>query len=525
MHSRSRLSRSRFASSWFATLALAGMVAFPEAALHAAEVTWTGSSSNNWGIAGNYSPSGVPTASDLVVIDTTSNAVAMGPGGGGPLHIGAFWLRVGTRNQTLQPLSSGTGSPDTTLYVYGYETEVGGNMVNLLFGNTSGAALTFQDRGNPVVPLPVQLKGSGVVYADSTINLNVVVTDDGTPRSITKQGGGELVFSKNTNSFSGGLILEDGLLRSSASSVVSGGVLVSSPFGTGALTLRSGTIGTQTTMGRTYANAVVLDGGATFGMDSVGVGVITISSNAGKTTTIAKDSTINVLTRVVWNQAIDGDYSLTKTGVGALILGGNNNYSGTTYVAGGQLLVNGSLNMSSVEVQSGGRLGGTGSISQNVTVHAGGTLTAGQYETVGEGELDSRGTLTLYGNVELQEGSYLEFRLDSASSYDSICLQGDILISGAELKLVLGYVPEQGDTFVLLLNDGFSTLEGLNYNGRTLLEGDTFLVGNQMFSISYAYDGSSLAVVAIPEAGSLLFLGAGFGVLACRNRRGKGGRK
>jgi len=515
------LSRYRFAPmTSLASACVAFLLLGTAAVLNAAEKTWTGGSSNNWTATGNWLGGEVPGINDVAVLTGNPSRSLLGPGASGVLDIQAIWMRDTAVNHNVQPISSSTSSINTSLYLSGALVEINGEEVVLLIGNTSDATLTLSDRTGDNVPLPIRLKGSGVIYADSKISIaSAGIHDEGGAYSITKKGKAELVLN-NANTFSGGFILDGGLVTSQNSSVVTNGTITRSPFGTGTLTLRSGTLSAQTANARGYSNAVVLDGYVTLGMESGGVGNISFESNAGKSTTIASDSTLEVVNRVIWNQAINGDsHSLTKSGNGTLIFNGNNGYSGDTIVAAGQLMVNGNLLMSEVEVRSGARLGGTGALYQTVTVKAGGKLAPGQFDEVGQGELNTRGQLDLYGNLVLEEGSYLEFRIDSASSYDSLYVQGDVWMEGAELRLVLGYTPEAGDTYVLVVNDGFSLLEGMRYDGVTLGNGDVFFAEGQYFKIFYDYNGSNLAVVAIPEPACFTVVAGGIGMLALRYRR------
>ena len=85
--------------------------------------------------------------------------------------------------------------------------------------------------------------------------------------------------------------------------------------------------------------------------------------------------------------AISGPGTLSKAGVGTLILTGDNTYRGSTTVDGGTLSVNGSIVNSALTVNAGGTIGGNGIIG-NTTIN-GGTLAPG----------NSIGTLTVQGNL------------------------------------------------------------------------------------------------------------------------------
>jgi len=90
--------------------------------------------------------------------------------------------------------------------------------------------------------------------------------------------------------------------------------------------------------------------------------------------------------------------NLVKEGTGAIALTGNNTYTGPTTVSNGTLLVDspGSLGGSPVFV-SAGTLAGNGAIYGPVTVQSGGTL--------GAGDPESMGTLTLGNSLTFEPGA------------------------------------------------------------------------------------------------------------------------
>ncbi len=107
-------------------------------------------------------------------------------------------------------------------------------------------------------------------------------------------------------------------------------------------------------------------------------------------------------------------FSITKTGVGALSLGGANTYSGSTTISAGTLTVNGSLSgTSSVNINAGTLLLGTSNvINDSAAVKlgtagvSGGTLKSGGFsEFAGAGN----GTGAGLGALTLNESSNIDF--------------------------------------------------------------------------------------------------------------------
>ena len=125
--------------------------------------------------------------------------------------------------------------------------------------------------------------------------------------------------------------------------------------------MNGGTIGSSSSnSGRTVYNNITLNGDVQFGNSSWATNatrnnpstnattleisynpLFAASTNAGNVTTLARASTINTVGSVEWNQAINGDYRLTKTGTGAVSLSNNylslrnsNNIAGVTVNSG-----------------------------------------------------------------------------------------------------------------------------------------------------------------------------------------------
>ncbi len=96
--------------------------------------------------------------------------------------------------------------------------------------------------------------------------------------------------------------------------------------------------------------------------------------------------------------------SITKTGAGTMELSGASTYTGDTTVAGGKLVVNGNISTSMTTVQNGASLGGVGTTG-SVNVLNGGTLAPG----------NSPGTLTIIGNLGLNDASILDFQLNPSN--------------------------------------------------------------------------------------------------------------
>ena len=91
----------------------------------------------------------------------------------------------------------------------------------------------------------------------------------------------------------------------------------------------------------------------------------------------------------------------------------------------------------------------------------------------------------------------------AGTSYDQIDVTGTVSIQSAKLTLSLGYTPNVGDSFILIVNDGTDAISGTvkTSDGFTLAQGDTFTSGGYTFQISYTGGtGNDLTVTVVNNA-------------------------
>lgn len=294
--------------------------------------------------------------------------------------------------------------------------------------------------------------------------------------ALIKRGSGVLTLSGFNSSFTGELIVEQGLVNfgdpsslGSGSLTLNGGglqwavdngfdisdrlaplgpnggifdtngnlvVLGSAIGGSGAL-IKTGDGLLLLAAANGYSGGTVLEGGALAGTVegalpnatayTVNGGTLELSSfdlqmsslaGTGGTIQIMSTLTVNQASDTSFAGALSGSGSFIKDGAGTLDLSGSHGIAGITEVRGGTLAVNGSL-LSAIQVQSGGTLGGAGSVG-NVLINSGGTLAPG----------NSIGTLNVAGDLIFSPGSVYQVETDAAGNADQVLVSGLASLAG-----------------------------------------------------------------------------------------------
>ena len=305
-----------------------------------------------------------------------------------------------------------------------------------------------------------QVQGNGLLTlagAGDWGRVNGKVSDSGGTLSVGLVSGAMWVFG-GQHTYSGDTTISGGYAVPTVSSTgsASAGNLTSGPFGTGTLILQSGTIRSTSSGVRTIGNAVTLDGNFTFGDGSTTNGLIfsgPVTLTGTRTLTVNNANT--TFTSVLGDD--DNGYGFVKTGNSALILGGNNSFTGGVTIDNGELVLNNAgamnsttpntvtfnnnsnakiltLNGNSVTVAGLNNSGGSGAVVQN---NATGTATltvtnaadntfAGVLQNGAAGTLaltkTGVGTLTLAGNNTFTGGVTIEggtLRLANAGALNS----------------------------------------------------------------------------------------------------------
>ncbi len=253
-----------------------------------------------------------------------------------------------------------------------------------------------------------------VTSGATSLTLSGIVGDDTSapdsrPGSLTKKGAGTLILS-GSNSFVGGVFLEDGVLQVG----VAGALNSTNPS---AVTFSSGSTGTlrlngfSTTVSGLSTNPIP---GTTF----------VENNHASTATTLTVNSTFASSYSGVIRNGAAATLSLIKTGGNSLTLGGTNTYTGTTTVSAGTLIINGSTaSGSAFTVAGGSTLAGSGTIGGTVTLNSGSTLSPG----------NSPGILSTGAQTWLDGGNYnwqlLNATAAAGTGYDTVAITGGLNLS------------------------------------------------------------------------------------------------
>ncbi|GGE32955.1 hypothetical protein GCM10007276_07760 [Agaricicola taiwanensis] len=229
----------------------------------------------------------------------------------------------------------------------------------------------------------------GTFKTDADLTLSGMIDGAG---GLTKTGTGKLTLT-GTNTYAGGTLIDDGTISVAADANLGNAA--------GALVFDGGTL--ENTAAFTSNRAVGLNaGGGTF--------------DTGANLTL--------------NGVISGIGGLDKTGLGTLILNGNNDYAGATTISAGTLLVNGDQSAADglTTTGSGATLGGSGTVGGDVIIDDGGILSPGASNTQAD-------TLTIDGDLTLSGGSILDFNfgqsnIEGGAFNDLVNVNGDLTLDG-----------------------------------------------------------------------------------------------
>ena len=347
-------------------------------------------------------------------------------------------------------LNFAPGTASTTTFNIPNGFSLNGGEIKSSGGNqhllATGGNITVAAAGGTITPTPT---------AAQDLFIDGVLAGSG-PLTVGGPGGGKVILTNNTNTYSGTLT------SSSAGNLQLAGTAANSTALATADLVNIGTTGNGLSFNGNAAVGTPITS-ATFGsLSGTGAFALQNTANTAVALTVGGNNNATPLSYagVISNSAPGINGTLTKVGSGTLLLSGLNTYRGTTTVNGsGALRVNSNSTTASVTglgnvlVNNTATLGGNGVIQGGDNVTAGvvtlasGTfldpgLTAGSFGTLRFGVQTAAAvntTLTLSG------GSTYRFDVGAgAGAQDRVSVIGPATITGANLTINSVTAPDQG---------------------------------------------------------------------------------
>lgn len=482
------------------------------ASVPAAEAqTWTGGGADGlWSTSGNWT-TGLAGASVTALAFTGSASVNS------------------STNDLVTTVSSAINFTNTVGGT-GAAVTLGGSGTVTLNGATPITSVSTTANVTDEIGFPLKLNGGNKIFSmGSAHNLRVtgVISDDGTPRTLTKGGQGGTLTLTGENVFTGQMIVNVGNVQTDQLDNIG----QPSPFGASNLQVRIGN-GAQT-CGLIYTGpgettnrniqvgagaASTATGGATITHNGSGALVFTATSSnnsgffnvaqTGVDPAVSRMLTLNgastdantinskIVDNVVVTSGARSLVAVTKSGAGTWVLAGANDYTGGTTVSAGRLFVNGSLASTgnAVSVASNATLGGTGTIGTAATVS--GIVSPG---FGGFGMLAFSNGLTWNGGVSAAAATDWLYDLGAANAADLASITGGFTKgTGSEFRFDFGNATTTG-TYTLASWTGATTFASSDFSYTNLGGGNTgtFDISGNALTITVIPEPSALAVVVI----------------------------
>ena len=343
-------------------------------------------------------------------------------------------------------------------------------------GTPGWGTLDSETSGTNLWVGPITLNADSTIMAYNAATVTRIIGAIDGPGGVSLQGSGTNYFEGTTaNSYGGTTRVDSGTLvlkKPTSVKSVPGNLVVGDGDGTDVVRLESSNQIADTA-------DVTLSGGGVLEMNGYYDAIDELSGSGSldlgsQYLNIGRDYGSSTFTGV-----ISGAGFLQKYRGGTITLAGNNTYTGMTYVREGKLVINGSQPGSNVQVDYGATLGGSGTIG-NLNVD--GTVSPGA----------SPGKLNC-GNVTFGSAGSLAVELNGntvGSGYDQLNVVGTVNLTGAALSPpTVGFLPKEGDQFIIVTNDSTEAVTSTFDSGLT--EGAVVYDSSYKFSFLISYKGGS----------------------------------
>jgi fibronectin-binding autotransporter adhesin len=424
----------------------------PEVRLRAQ--TWTLDNDGAWNVNTNWTPSGFPNATGASA--TLGSAITAN--------------RIITLGQAIK-VGSLSISDDNNYSISGRNT------FTFDASGAGPATLTIGGSGSPIFTSAITLTDSLTVDQSSSGTLTSFGRISGSG-GLTKNGTGRMILY-GQNTFTGGVTLNSGILQITAERAL--GTTNSS------LVFNGGTLN--------IASSIVASEGKVFTMTGAG----TLDIDSGQTLTLGTDGQLS------------GSGALTKSGLGTLLISGNNaaTYTGTTIIQSGILSISAENNL--------------GAAGNDVTLN-GGTLNVTGGFTADGGKVftfsSGGGTLDIEGGQTLTLGTAGQLSGSGALTKSGL---GTLTLGGNNSATFTGTTTiEEGTLRVTAENNLGAAGNDVTFNGGTLNVGGSFTANSgKVFTVNSgggAFDVDSSITLTLGTASQLTGSGAmtklGSGILS-----------
>ena len=431
-----------------------------------------------------------------------ANATALGTSAGGTSVDADAELR----------LQGGISIAAEALTLNGAGAASAGALRSLSGNNSFGGVITLATASRINSDADTLTLSGGVTSTNQNLTIggagNVTISTTGLSLgagSLTMSGTGVLVLSV-ADTLTGGTTISSGTVRAGHANAF--GSLAAH-----ALALNAGTLTSDGTTARTFANNVTIGGNVTLGAATTYTGALTFNGTIGLGASVR---TLTVNSNVTLAGIVSGTSAggLTKTGNGTLTLSAANTYAGATNITGGTLATSGDARLAStsgvtVDASTTLSLGGNETLSTlansgTVTIASGKTLTTGSST-----DYSLTGTITGSGALTKAGASILTLSSSGTFSYTGLTTVGNG-------TLAYGASDQLGDANAVTVNGGILALAGFSdaVGAVTLTSGSITSTSGVLTAASITSGTASTATLSakLSGAGTLTMNGSG-GVL------------
>jgi autotransporter-associated beta strand protein len=387
---------------------VAALLSLSAVAAHAQDATWNLNGTGDFNTSTNWTPATVPTRTAIFGV-SNQNSVSLSAST--PITIGSWTFNAGASNYNfIVNTTQGTGTTFNGAGIVlngGAATITNNAALNFASSSTAGRAtiinfssgLTFQDSSTAGNATIINQNGASVGFIGSSTAGNATIITNG-----PLPGSGALFLDRST---AGNAIINNNAQLLFQGNSTGGNAIISN---NNQLTFSNTSTGGTARLINGDAGTVDISNLTSAGMtvgSIEGAGTIALGS---KNLAVGGNNLTPTFAGVLQDGGVGGGTggSFTKTGTGALILQGNNTYTGATNINSGTLIVDGSIASSSLTaVNNGAVLTGRGTVG-NTQVNSGGTFAPGS---------GAVGTfISVAGNLAFQSGAIYLVGLNSTTN-------------------------------------------------------------------------------------------------------------